>query len=166
MSVSRLVKSKAFILAAAVLCVIFSFIGYRSTPNEAPEKVKCTLVRVVDGDTYIVELNGEEKRIRLIGVNTPESVAPADYAENTSKGKNVSEIVKNKLHKGDTLFLEYDTERTDKYDRILAYVYLPDGTMMQEWLLENGYAEIMTIPPNVRYANRFENLTKENNFFG
>ncbi len=160
MSVSRLVHSKVFILLTVVLCVILSVIGYGRTPNEVPEKEKCTLVRVVDGDTYIVVLNGVEKRIRLIGVNTPESVAPAEYAENTAEGKSVSEIVKNKLHKGDTLLLEYDTVRTDKYDRTLAYVYLSDGTMIQEWLLKNGYAEVMTVSPNVRYAERFEAVRK------
>ena len=160
MSVSRLVNSKTFLMLIVVLCIIFAVIGNNSTPKENHEKEQCTLVRVVDGDTYIVELNGEEKRIRLIGVNTPESVAPADYAENTAEGERVSEIVKNKLREGDTLLLEYDTERTDKYDRTLAYVYLPDGTMIQEWLLENGYAEVMTIPPNVRYAERFKEIQK------
>ena len=164
MSVSRLVNSKIFVVIAAISCIITAFIGYDSAPKAAPEKEKCTLVRVVDGDTYIASLNGEEKRIRLIGVNTPESVAPADYAENTAEGEKVSEIVKNKLREGDTLLLEYDTDRTDKYDRTLAYVYLPDGTMIQEWLLENGYAEVMTIPPNVRYAERFEEIEQKDNF--
>ena len=96
MSVSRLVNSKIFVVIAAISCIITAFIGYDSAPNEAPEKEKCTLVRVVDGDTYIASLNGEEKRIRLIGVNTPESVAPADYAENTAEGEKVSDIIKEK----------------------------------------------------------------------
>lgn len=166
MSISRLAKSKAFFFLAAMLCIYVAVFGNCKKPEQNEfteyEKEECTLIRVVDGDTYITDVNGEEKRIRLIGVNTPESVAPADYAENTAEGVKVSEIVKNKLHEGDTLLLEYDTELTDKYDRTLAYVYLPDGTMMQEWLLINGYAVVMTVPPNIRYAKRFEVLSHEN----
>lgn len=117
--------------------------------------------KVVDGDTLRVIYDGteEEVKVRLIGVNTPESVAPETYrTENTAEGKKVSELVKEKIQTGDTLYLEYDVSETDRYGRVLAYVYFPDGTMMQDLLLENGYAEVYTLKPDTRYAEHFEEL--------
>lgn len=115
-----------------------------------------TLVRVVDGDTYILNIDGAETRVRLIGVDTPESVAPPSYyKDNTEEGVAVSQIVKDKMKAGDTIYIEYDVNRQDKYSRTLAYLYFEDGTMVQEWLLTNGYAQVMTIQPNSKYADKF-----------
>lgn len=58
----------------------------------------------------------------------------------------------------DTVYVEYDVSPTDKYGRTLAYVYFEDGTMVQDWLLENGYANTATYPPNVKYADHFAEL--------
>lgn len=128
---------------------------------------KTEVVRVKDGDTYVLKIDGEETTVRLIGVDTPESVAPSDYSkENTSEGKTVSEIVKQKLQPGDTIYIEYDVSKTDKYGRTLAYLYFEDGSMVQEWLLQNGYAQVMTVQPNCKYAERFaelEHTAAENN---
>lgn len=123
---------------------------------------KGEIVRVKDGDTYVVSVREEEITVRLIGVDTPESVAPEGYyKENSEEGKEVSAIVKEKIKKGDTVFLEYDIEKCDKYGRSLAYVYFEDGKMVQEWLLENGYAQTMTIQPNSKYADLFASMQKE-----
>lgn len=123
---------------------------------------KAQVIRVVDGDTYLLDIDGEEKKVRLIGVDTPESVAPDSYCkDNTSEGTEVSEIVKNKISAGDMLYYEYDAQKTDKYGRTLAYLYFEDGKMVEEWLLENGYANTATYPPNVRYSERFTALAHE-----
>lgn len=119
-------------------------------------RYEATFVRAKDGDTYVVTYNGEDITVRLIGVDTPESVAPSTYSkENTEEGKEVSDIVKDTILKGDKLYLEFDVSSTDKYGRTLAYVYFEDGTMVQDWLLSKGYARTMTIPPNVKYADHF-----------
>lgn len=119
------------------------------------------VMRVVDGDTYIILINDTETRVRLIGVDTPESVAPDNYSkENTSEGKDITDVVKDKIREDDILYIEYDVQETDKYGRTLAYLYFPDGTMVQEWLLENGYANIATYPPNVKYAEHFKELAQ------
>ena len=121
-----------------------------------------TLKRVVDGDTYLVDINGTETKVRLIGVDTPESVAPDNYyKENTESGSLISDIVKDYLKEGDKLTIEYDIGRTDTYGRTLAYLYFPSGTMIQEWLLQNGYAQVMTIQPNSKYADKFVELEKQ-----
>lgn len=122
---------------------------------------KATFIRAKDGDTYVVKLEstGQEATIRLIGVDTPESVAPEEYEkENTAEGKKISEIVKSKLQKGDTLSVEYDVQKEDKYGRTLAYLYFSDGKMVQDWLLESGYAQMMTIQPNSKYAEHFAEI--------
>lgn len=120
---------------------------------------KGEIVRVKDGDTYVMMIDCEETTVRLIGVDTPESIAPDDYAKsNTSEGEKVSEIVKGKIRKGDTLFIEYDISREDKYGRTLAYLYFEDGLMVQEWLLQNGYAQVMTVQPNSKYSERFAEI--------
>lgn len=123
---------------------------------------QATVVRIKDGDTYVLKIQGEEKTVRLIGVDTPESVAPENYyKENTEEGKKISDIVKEKIKINDTVYVEYDESLTDKYGRTLAYVYFADGTMVQKWLLTNGYAKVMTVEPNTKYAELFEKYQSE-----
>jgi len=64
------------------------------------------------------------------------------------------------LVKGKEVSLEFDVQRRDKYNRLLAYVYI-DDIFVNAWLVENGYAQVMTIPPNVRYAERFLELQQK-----
>lgn len=133
--------------------------SFSENQENIQERIPAKAIRVVDGDTYILEIDGVETRVRLIGVDTPESVAPSTYRkDNTEEGKTVSEIVKDKIKAGDTLYIEYDVGKTDKYDRTLAYVYFEDGTMVQDWLLKNGYANVATYQPNVKYADHFVEL--------
>ncbi len=119
--------------------------------------------RVVDGDTMLVryiDKNGNEieEKLRLIGVDTPESVSP-DPSRNTDAGKDASSYTKSRLeHK--KIELEFDAGERDKYGRLLAYVYI-DGKMYNEELLEKGYARTMTIPPNVKYSDRFHAIEQK-----
>lgn len=115
------------------------------------------IVRVVDGDTVVVDIDGANTKVRLLGIDTPESVHPSKK-RNTQEGKQASDWVKNLLS-GKTIYLEYDVGKTDRYGRTLAYVYLDDQTtMVNRLLLQNGLAQIMTIQPNSRYANEFHRL--------
>lgn len=137
--------------------------------------VKVKLIRVVDGDTLVVELEGaagtEQSYVRLIGCNTPESVAPDEYLadsgkENTAEGKAASEYVKNILIDTEYVYLEFDLGEYDKYNRILAYVWINNDTsdlnnMLNARLLADGKAEIMTIKPNVKYQEEFTALVDD-----
>lgn len=109
-----------------------------------------TVSRVVDGDTVEVSpaVDGVAD-IRLIGVDTPET-----YGGTEPFGAEASEFAKNRLS-GQRVALEFDVERIDPYDRVLAYVYLPDGSMFNEVLVRQGYAQVATFPPNVKYTDRF-----------
>lgn len=143
-------------------------VGWNPTTSTASinDKVASNAVkvtRVVDGDTVIVNMNGTEERVRLIGIDTPESVHP-DASKNLAEGKTASEFTKSKLE-GKEVELEFDVQERDQYGRLLAYVYI-DGKMFNKTLLEEGYAKISTYPPNVKYVDDFTRIQKtarENN---
>ena len=114
------------------------------------EEVEVT--RVIDGDTFECVINGKTQKVRLIGVDTPESVHP-DKNKNAEEGKKASDYTKEKLQ-GKKVGLEYDVQKNDKYGRILAYVW-NESKMYNLELLEKGYAKVMTIPPNIKYSELF-----------
>ena len=130
-----------------------------------------TLVRVVDGDTLVVRFDtGEDEKVRLIGINTLESVAPNSYRiKNTKEGEEASKYVKTMLEDVDTVYLQSDTSARDKYDRLLRYVWLdiPDDVynkseikekMLNAILVEDGIAEVAIYEPDTTYADLFEEL--------
>jgi endonuclease YncB( thermonuclease family) len=120
---------------------------------------------VTDGDSFEVVLDGVRERVRLIGVDTPESSPNRKAyrdAASTSKqmdviiaaGRRATSFVKTLLAAGDTVTLELDVQERDQYGRILAYLFLSDGRMLNEVLLREGYARLYTRPPNVKYVTR------------
>ena len=125
---------------------------------EGPYKVQ----KVVDGDTFYIKKDGQDVKVRLIGVDTPESVAPAySGKENTKEGEKAAEYLKD-LIGGKTIYLEYDLDTYDQYGRLLAYDYKSDQeTMVQRVLLSEGMAMVVTYQPNVKYADEFVKLQKE-----
>lgn len=117
------------------------------------------VISVTDGDTFKINYNGKETKVRLIGVDTPESVHP-NSSKNTEYGKEASNYTKSLLENR-TVKLEFDVSQTDQYGRLLAYVYLENGEMLNEKLLKEGYAQVATYAPNVKYVEKFEQLQKE-----
>lgn len=109
-----------------------------------------TVSRVVDGDTVEVRpaIDGVAD-IRLIGVDTPET-----YGGTEPYGAEASTFTEEVLS-GQRVALEFDAERVDQYDRVLAYVWLEEDTMFNEILVREGYAQVATFPPNVKYTDRF-----------
>jgi len=122
------------------------------------EQTLYEIVRVVDGDTFVISYKGKNEKVRLIGVDTPESVHP-DEEKNTEFGDVVSNYSKEML-KGKHVELEFDVEQRDRYGRLLAYVYI-DGQMYNKLLLQKGYAKLATYPPNVKYVDDFTVLQKQ-----
>lgn len=104
--------------------------------------------RVVDGDTIVLD-SGD--KVRFILVNTPESVHP-DTSKNTAFGKIASDFTKEHLE-SQVVYLEKDVSDTDRYGRLLRYVYLDDGTFFNELLVREGYAQVATFPPDVKYLD-------------
>lgn len=124
-----------------------------SLPSITPEvkgiqTQKVLVTRVIDGDT--VEIEGGEK-VRYIGIDTPETVDPRKPVQ--CYGKEASD--KNKeLVEGKEVKLEKDISETDKYGRLLRYVWLGD-ILVNEYLVKEGYAQVSTYPPDVKYQDRF-----------
>lgn len=97
------------------------------------------VVRVVDGDTIVVHVDGVDEKIRLIGVNTPETVDPRKTVE--CFGKEASAFTK-KLLENKSVRLERDStqDNRDKYKRLLRYVFFEDGALFNRELIAEGYA--------------------------
>lgn len=131
----------------------------RATWPKAPaDAVAARVERVVDGDTFVAQLGGHRERVRVIGVDTPETVAPGRPVERY--GKEASRFAKRELT-GVTVRLGGDVEPHDRYHRLLAYVWLPDGTFWNALLAAEGYAQLITVPPNVTYVDLFRRLVAE-----
>jgi len=119
------------------------------------------VARVIDGDTIAVDepVNGTDT-VRLIGVDAPEMSHPT-YGEQPY-GQEAAEFTASKLQPGREIALEFDVEKTDRYGRTLAYVWLLDsGAMFNEILLREGRAQVANFPPNVKYEDRFLEAQRE-----
>ena len=136
--------------------------------RSSSEYMEVSVTRVVDGDTIHVNMNGRDETVRLIGVDTPETVKPNSPVE--PYGKEASAFTKSQLS-GKTVYLEMDAGERDKYKRLLAYVWLEPPTevndqeirskMFNAKLLLDGYAQLLTIQPNVKYSDYFTQYQKE-----
>jgi micrococcal nuclease len=127
-------------------------------PDPPKDAVTAKVQRVVDGDTFIATVRSRRERVRVIGVDTPESVDPNRPDE--PFGEEASTFAKHYLD-GETVQLAGDAEPRDRYGRMLAYVWLRDGTFWNALLAAEGYAQQLTIPPNVTYASLFRRLVGE-----
>ncbi|MDH5480098.1 MAG: thermonuclease family protein [Nitrosomonas sp.] len=107
------------------------------------------VTHVYDGDT--ITLNGNQ-RVRLLGLNTPE--IQNRHRENETGGIAAKEWLQDQLQ-DKTVYLEFDEEKHDRYKRLLAHLFLPDGKHINLALIENGLATVNIIPPNIRYAEKF-----------
>lgn len=128
--------------------------------TESPESSifpQYNVIRVVDGDTIVIDFDSTDEKVRLIGVDTPESVHP-DKTKNSAFGEEVSRYSKSQLA-GKSVGIEFDVQERDQYGRLLAYVYI-GNEMYNKKLLEMGYASVATFPPNVKYVDEFTEIQK------
>lgn len=157
-------RGRKFKLSALCL-ILFAFI-YSVHGHALENRYPATVERIIDGDTLVVVVEGVRQHIRLIGVDSPESrlnhrtTLQAQQAATTEKhiikmGACARSFITTLLPVGQRIEIEVDRRKYDKYRRILAYIYLPNGTMINETLISAGYAYPLTIPPNVRYQERF-----------
>jgi micrococcal nuclease len=112
---------------------------------------RAVVTRVIDGDTLEVSAGGRDVDVRLIGIDTPETVHPSEPVE--CFGRAASDFTHRRLQ-GEIVTLRYDVERTDRYGRTLAYVYRR-GRMFNRVLVSRGFAQVYTYPPNIAHAAGF-----------
>ena len=132
----------------AFFSILFFYIS-----SSAQELVKVD--SVLDGDTFRLE-SGE--KVRLIGIDTPEIHHPRKPVE--YYGKEATEFARRMLE-GKRVRLELDVQERDQYGRLLAYVFLEDSTFVNAELVKQGYAQVATYPPDVKYVTLFISLQKE-----
>ena len=116
-----------------------------------------TVVRIVDGDTIHVRIGDRIEKVRYIGVNTPEVHHPRKGEE--PGGREAAEVNRS-LVDARPVRLETDVQTRDRYGRLLAYVWVGD-TMVNAELVRRGYAQVMTVPPNVRHQALFVKLQRD-----
>ena len=157
-----------FLYVAAVLAVVMlgacsTASGARSSSSSSSSSSKAaassssgaaTVERVVDGDTIIVHVGGRRERVRLIGIDTPESVKPNTPVQ--CFAIEASNRTKSLLHPGTAVRLVGDVDQRDQYKRLLAYVYRSsDNLFVNLALARDGYAVAYAFPPNVAHTSEF-----------
>lgn len=152
-----------FLLALFVL-LLLSGCASRSEAAGKPKLIQVVVTQVSDGDTVHVRLNGRDERVRLIGVNCPEISHPDLHIKGQPYGEQAAAYTRKRLS-GKRVWLEFDVQQRDRYGRLLAYVWLSPpaaftekeirAKMFNAELLLNGHAQVVTVPPNVKYADLF-----------
>lgn len=168
--IMKLGPKKLIMIIIAAVCVYFfggNVISDNSDDSNG-EFISGFIARVVDGDTAVIRVNGEERRVRFLGVDTPETVHPNKPVQ--YYGKEASNFSKESLT-GKNVWLEYDASPTDRYGRHLAYIWtsrpksITESTMRDSMfnakLLLGGYAKVMIIKPNGKYADLFRKFEAE-----
>jgi len=143
-------------LPAALICAVALWGCGTDTPGVPGDVVQAnaTVERVVDGDTVVIDADGVSERLRLIGIDTPESVDRNRPV--MCFGKEASNRLGELLPEGTPVRLERDVEVRDRYDRLLAYVYrASDGQFVNLQMVTEGYAQQYTFPPNVEHTEAF-----------
>ena len=134
-------------------------ISFSDKPSEQSTRVatlpktyryKHQVKRVYDGDTIILK-NGD--RVRLLGINTPE--IESHYRNGEQGGQTAKQWLKDKLQQG-VVYLEYDQQKKDKYDRSLAHLFLENGEHLNKTIVQAGLATLSIIPPNLRYVDELK----------
>ena len=130
--------------------------GSSDENGQAPPEhsTRAKVVRVVDGDTIVASVDGEDEYVRYIGVDTPETVKPDTPVQ--CFGPKASDE-NHRLVDGRTVRLTFDREARDDYGRLLAYVYA-GGRLVNAELVRGGYARTLEIAPNTSHAAEFERL--------
>jgi micrococcal nuclease len=141
-------------------------------------KEPARVMRIINGDTLNVLYQGKWEEIKLLGLDMPETMLndkvyekalknSATPAEIINRGLTGREFVKKYLQYGSQVWIEFDVQKRDHFSRLLGYVYLIDGRMLNEIILRAGLSEPLLLPPNLKYQQRFQEITrqvkKENN---
>jgi micrococcal nuclease len=147
--------TRSSVLLLLVLCACTApGAGAAVSPVSTVVQTNAVITRVVDGDTVVVDIGGQTETLRLIGIDTPETVKPNSPVE--CWGPEASAFTKHLLPTGTPLRLVRDVEARDDYGRLLVYVYMAaDDTFVNLQLVLQGYATLLTFPPNTAHQADF-----------
>ncbi len=142
--------------------------GSGGSKTAATSFERAVIVRVVDGDTLVVDRGGGDEKVRLIGIDCPESVN-SNELKNTEEGRAASDFTKGVVSKGQAVWLQKDISDTDKYGRLLRYVWLSEPEdagnanevedyMLNAVLVANGHAIAKEYRPDTAYTAIFKDI--------
>lgn len=141
------------------LIFLFTFLFFFAQA-QLQENTWYKVSKITDGDTfYVMTKNSEKFKIRLIGIDAPESYNVGKKFRKEYFGKETKVFATNLL-KNKKVKLTFDVQKTDRYGRILAYAYLENGVFLNQYLVENGFAVVATFPPNVKFVEVFTKAEK------
>lgn len=146
-----LFKTLLGVAAGLAFVVPASYLLHISRPGAlSPAHTATAIVSsVIDGDTLSVIIAGKTERVRLIGIDTPESVSTSTPKQ--CFGDEASAALEGLVAPGDVVIIASDTERRDRYGRLLLYVHTNDGLFINEWLVSAGFADVLFYEPNTTF---------------
>lgn len=169
--IKRFTECLSFLILVAIVTVFFLKIDFQeillrfqSKDELNLKEIQAEIVEIIDGDTFVVKTYDDAiEKVRLLLIDTPESVHPKEEKQLFSE--EVLEYIESIVQKGDKITLELGEKERDKYDRLLAYVWV-NNINLNKQLVEKGYARVAYVEePNTKYLEEFiqaENVAKEN----
>jgi len=151
--IKKALRKGAFFAFVSFVLLSSHFVNAENcNSNSLSSPESATVKWVYDGDTLLLT---DKRKIRIIGIDTPETKHHKQKAQ--AYGAKAKEVLRELLKSFDyQVTLRYEKERKDRYERTLAHVYLPDGTNISNWLLEQGYAKTLAFPPNIALADCYK----------
>ena len=157
-------KTAAMYLMAALLFGI-------SLEAMAIDKEPARVMRIISGDTLNILYHGKWEEIKLLGLDMPETTLNDRVYEKALKNSTTPDVIINRgltgrefvkkyLQYGSQIWIEFDKQKRDRFSRLLGYVYLIDGRMLNEIILGAGLTEPLLIPPNLKYEQRFLEIAR------
>ncbi|NCO84588.1 MAG: thermonuclease [Nitrospirae bacterium CG_4_10_14_3_um_filter_44_29] len=149
----RCLKTSA--LCTILIAILLHSLCITGSSSASGEQRHVRVSRVRDGDTVSIILNGRKEKVRLIGMDAPE-IKQRPWGTRAKKHLEKMLMASNRK-----VILEFDVERRDKYGRLLCYIFTPDGKMLNIQMVQDGYAALLTIPPNIKYVDELRMAENE-----
>ena len=158
-------------MKSAAMCLMPMLLSGIILTAEPVYKEPARVMRIINGDTLTILYHGKWEEIKLLGLDMPETTLNDKVYEKALKssttpaviinrGLTDREFVKKYLQYGSQVWIEFDVQKRDRFSRLLGYVYLADGRMLNEIILRAGLSELLLIPPNLKYQQRFQEMAR------
>ncbi len=141
-------RSRYPLIFTLIFLITTLFYLFSDKKDNSSKNEYVRVIKVFDGDTVLLRYNNEKIKVRLIGIDAPE-MEQRPWGEKAKR--HLEKILRESKN---NVKIEFDIQRYDRYERLLAYLWTPDGRLINEMILSDGYAVLLSIPPNVKYVDR------------
>jgi len=156
-------------MKTVAICLLAALLFVTGLEAVTAYKEPARIMRIINGDTLTILYQGKWEEIKLLGLDMPEttlndrvyekalktSTTPAAIINRGLAGR---EFVKKYLQYGSQIWIEFDVQKRDRFSRLLGYVFLTDGRMLNEIILRAGLSEALLLPPNLKYQQLFQEI--------